>query len=62
MTKDGKETVKEGRWEMGNDENGEWLIKYTDGTQYIGECVGGQPEGRGTLKLNTGDNYVGEFR
>ena len=36
-------------------------IDYDDGDYYIGEVVGGVPQGKGTMFYSNGDKYVGEF-
>jgi hypothetical protein len=36
-------------------------IDYDDGDYYIGEVIGGVPQGKGTMYYSNGDKYVGEF-
>lgn len=51
----------EGEWRDGWALDGEWSIRYFNGDQFVGECVGGRPHGEGVLKSGGGEVYTGSF-
>lgn len=43
-------------------ESGRGFFNYSDGTRYVGEFVGGNPEGKGTVVYANGDRYEGGWK
>ena len=48
-------------WRDGWALDGEWSIRFFNGDQFVGECVGGRPHGEGMLKSGDGEVYTGSF-
>jgi hypothetical protein len=44
------------------DNDGQKILRYTNGDKYIGELSNGLPNGRGTYTYSYGDKYEGDFR
>ena len=61
-TGDAEVEMHEGEWRGGWAVDGEWQIRFLNGDQFVGACVGGRPHGEGVLKSASGDVFTVEFR